>query len=102
MQKLGKMENTIQSAKAFLKQNEVYSEYRVVCDKLPEESKQVAELLVAYAESVRPEVVVPKAKIIEPYMNSRSREIIIAQNDVIEHVKSLNPTLTFTELNHEK
>ena len=85
------MENTIENATAFLDE---------LSDAFPK--MRFSQAMVEYAASVRPDVVVPKAKIIEPYMNSRSREIIIAQNDVIEHVKSLNPALTFTELNHEK
>lgn len=92
------MENTIESAKAFLKQNEVYSEYHVVCDKLPEESKQVSGLLVAYAKSVRPEVVVPS----EEWINGFKEEGRVASNWTIDKIKSLNPTMTFTELNHEK
>ena len=65
------------------------------CDKLPEESKQVSGLLVAYAKSVRPEVVVPSEK--DSWFAYGK-----AWNDCIESIKSLNPTMTFTELNHEK
>ena len=89
------MENTIESAKAFLKQNEVYSEYHVVCDKLPEESKQVSGLLVAYAKSVRPEVVVPSEK-------KDRNDYEAGWNRCLDVIKDLNPTMTFTELNHEK
>ena len=89
------MENTIESAKAFLKQNEVYSEYHVVCDKLPEESKQVSGLLVAYAKSVRPEVVVPSEK-------KDRNDYEAGWNRCLDVIKDLNPTIAFTELNHEK
>lgn len=108
------MENTLESAKAFLKQNEVYSEYHVVCDKLPEESKQVSGLLVAYAKSVRPEVVVPS----EERMNDLAQafdELPKTKESkdtwecaafkkgsrmTLSELRRLNPTLTFTELNH--
>ena len=98
------MENTIESAKAFLKQNEVYSEYHVVCDKLPEESKQVSGLLVAYAKSVRPDVVVPSEKevksdlIYHSYLDGKNK----GWNECLSELRHLNPTMTFTELNHEK
>jgi hypothetical protein len=109
------MENTIESAKAFLKQNEVYSEYHVVCDKLPEESKQVSGLLVAYAKSVRPEVVVPSDELIcemicgmvfirgvdlDNYIDEFKNDRSGLYDSLLSELRRLNPTLTFTELNH--
>ena len=51
-------------------------------------------------ESVRPEVVVPKKREInydDPIMFQKKDE---TWNICIDRIKSLNPTLTFTELNH--
>ena len=56
----------------------------------------------ATINSVRPEVVVPKKREInydDPIMFQKKDE---TWNICIDRIKSLNPTLTFTELNHEK
>ncbi len=47
-------------------------------------------------KSVRPEVVVPS----EEWINGFKEEGRVASNWTIDKIKSLNPTLTFTELNH--
>ena len=52
----------------------------------------------ATINSVRPEVVVPS----EEWINGFKEEGRVASNMTISKLKSLNPTLTFTELNHEK
>ena len=52
----------------------------------------------ATINSVRPEVVVPS----EEWINGFKEEGRVASNMTISKLKSINPTLTFTELNHEK
>lgn len=52
----------------------------------------------ATINSVRPEVVVPS----EEWINGFKEEGRVASNMTISKLKSLNPTMTFTELNHEK
>ena len=61
-------------------------------------SKSMPELLFAYANSVRTEVVVPS----EAWINGFKEDGRVASTMTIEKLKSLNPSLTFTELNHEK
>ena len=52
----------------------------------------------ATINSVRHEVVVPS----EEWINGFKEEGRVASNLTIDKIKHLNPTLTFTELNHEK
>ena len=60
--------------------------------------EKIAASFVAYANSVRQRVVVPS----EEWINGFKEEGRVASNMTISKLKSLNPTLTFTELNHEK
>ena len=59
--------------------------------------EKIAASFVAYANSVRPEVVVPSERWISGFDRYYSRPSVM---DTIEEIKRLNPTLTFTELNH--
>ncbi len=85
------MENTIENAIAF------YLE-RKSSTLTPFITKSIAQIMVDYHNSVRPEVVVPS----EEWINGFKEEGRVASNWTIYKIKSLNPTLTFTELNHEK
>ena len=87
------MKNTIENAKAFLTKYRDERTHPVSVD-------YFAEMMTAYANSVRPEVVVPKKREInydDPIMFQKKDE---TWNICIDRIKSLNPTLTFTELNH--
>ncbi len=85
------MENTLENAIAF------YLE-RKSSTLTPFITKSIAQIMVDYHKSVRPEVVVPS----EEWINGFKEEGRVASNMTISKLKSLNPTLTFTELNHEK
>lgn len=80
------MENTIENAIAF------YLE-RKSSTLTPFITKSIAQIMVDYHNSVRPEVVVPSEK--DSWFAYGK-----AWNDCIESIKSLNPTISFTELNH--
>jgi len=96
------MKNTIENAKAFLTKYRDERTHPVSVD-------YFAEMMTAYANSVRPDVVVPSEEWIvskikkgafysfEPTYNQGLK---IGWNEHKEQLKSLNPTLTFTELNH--
>lgn len=77
------MENTTDTAMDFFMANRSLSTF---------------QMMVAYANSVRPEVVVPS----EEWINGFKEEGRVASNMTISKLKSINPTMTFTELNHEK
>ena len=82
------MENTIENATAFLDE---------LSDAFPK--MRFSQAMVEYAASVRPEVVVPKKIEIdydEPVYYRKKAE---NHNMLIDKIKHLNPTLTFTELN---
>ncbi len=83
------MENTIENAIAF------YLE-RKSSTLTPFITKSIAQIMVDYHKSVRPEVVVPS----EEWINGFKEEGRVASNMTISKLKSLNPTMTFTELNH--
>ena len=83
------MENTLENAIAF------YLE-RKSSTLTPFITKSIAQIMVDYHKSVRPEVVVPS----EEWINGFKEEGRVASNMTISKLKSLNPTLTFTELNH--
>ena len=90
------MKNTIENAKAFLTKYRDERTHPVSVD-------YFAEMMTAYANSVRPEVVVPseedKRRIyISMGMNGSFGHVWSA---CIKEIKRLNQTLTFTE-NHEK
>lgn len=83
------MENTIENAQDF---------FEAALEKWrdsPSLHFDHARCAFEYAASVRPEVVVPSEK--DSWFAYGK-----AWNDCIESIKSLNPTMTFTELNHEK
>ncbi len=83
------MENTLENAIAF------YLE-RKSSTLTPFITKSIAQIMVDYHKSVRPEVVVPS----EEWINGFKEEGRVASNMTISKLKSLNPTMTFTELNH--
>ena len=86
------MENTIENAQDF---------FEAALEKWrdsPSLHFDHARCAFEYAASVRPEVVVPS----EEWINGFKEEGRVASNWTIDKIKSLNPTLTFTELNHEK
>ena len=78
------MENTIENATAFLDE---------LSDAFPK--MRFSQAMVEYAASVRPEVVVPSEK-------KDRNDYEAGWNRCLDVIKDLNPTLTFTELNHEK
>ena len=98
------MENTIQSAKDFLSkqdlsgkiEHEGVGQYSMTFD-----VDKLASILVAYHNSVRPEVVVPSEKIYNDYIDD-FLECAVKNgfNECLSELRRLNPTLTFTELNH--
>lgn len=57
--------------------------------------EKIAASFVAYANSVRPDVVVPSEK-------KDRNDYEAGWNRCLDVIKDLNPTMTFTELNHEK
>ncbi len=92
------MENTTYSAKKFIE-----STNQDILE-LAQRGKfvEIQKMFVEYAASVRTEVVVPKKIEIdydEPVYYRKKAE---NHNMLIDKIKSLNPSLTFTELNHEK
>ena len=95
------MENTIQDAEHFVTfyqdqdGNSFIGNRLFVARMLREYAKQ---LTISNHNSVRPEVVVPS----EEWINGFKEEGRVASNMTISKLKSLNPTMTFTELNHEK
>jgi hypothetical protein len=89
------MKNTLESAIAFIKSRPHYK--AAIAD--PIIVDQAAKDLFAYAASVRPEVVVPSERWISGFDRYYSRPSVM---DTIEEINRLNPTMTFTELNHEK
>jgi len=105
------MENTLENAIAF------YLE-RKSSTLTPFITKSIAQIMVDYHNSVRPEVVVPSEKeIIKksfhvwPVTQSSYHERIRVRyrenyrndfNLFMDRLKELNPTMTFTELNNEK
>ena len=88
------MENTIESAKDFLTKYRDERTHPVSVD-------YFAEMMTAYAASVRPEVVVPSEKIYNDYIDD-FLECAVKNgfNECLSELRRLNPTLTFTELNH--
>ena len=62
--------------------------------------EKIAASFVAYANSVRPEVVVPSEKEEGEWHQSYNDGKKAGWNECLSEIKSLNPTLTFTELNH--
>ena len=84
------MENTIENATAFLDE---------LSDAFPK--MRFSQAMVEYAASVRPEVVVPSEK---DFMNAYNINAYYGNvyEFMLSELKHLNPTLAFTELNHEK
>ena len=89
------MENTIENAIAF------YLE-RKSSTLTPFITKSIAQIMVDYHNSVRPEVVVPSEKEEGEWHQSYNDGKKAGWNECLSEIKSINPTLTFTELNHEK
>ena len=87
------MENTIESAKDFLTKYRDERTHPVSVD-------YFAEMMTAYANSVRPEVVVPKRKKVIIYDDDFKQGRRFGFNDYDDELRRLNPTMTFTELNH--
>jgi dTDP-4-dehydrorhamnose reductase len=85
------MENTLENAKAcMLKTNRSNQDITNI------------EMMVAYAASVRPDVVVPSEKIHNEYIDDNSEWAEKnGWNACLSELRRLNQTLTFTE-NHEK
>ena len=88
------MKNTIENAKAFLTKYRDERTHPVSVD-------YFAEMMTAYANSVRPEVVVPKRKKVIIYDDDFKQGRRFGFNDYDDELRRLNQTLTFTE-NHEK
>jgi len=88
------MENTLENAIAF------YLE-RKSSTLTPFITKSIAQIMVDYHNSVRPEVVVPSEK---DFMNAYNINAYYGNvyEFMLSELKHLNPTLAFTELNHEK
>ena len=82
------MENTLENA------IDLYLE-RKSTTLTPFITKSIAQIMVDYHNSVRPEVVVPSEK-------KDRNDYEAGWNRCLDVIKDLNPTLTFTELNHEK
>ncbi len=80
------MGNTIQSAKDFLTKYRDERTHPVSVD-------YFAEMMVAYSNSVHHEVVVPSEK-------KDRNDYEAGWNRCLDVIKDINPTLTFTELNH--
>ena len=87
------MENTLENAIAF------YLE-RKSSTLTPFITKSIAQIMVDYHNSVRPEVVVPKRKKVIIYDDDFKQGRRFGFNDYDDELRRLNPTLTFTELNH--
>ena len=87
------MENTIENAIAF------YLERRS-STLTPFITKSIAQIMVDYHNSVRPEVVVPKQKKVIIYDDDFKQGRRFGFNDYDDELRRLNPTMTFTELNH--
>ena len=86
------MENTIENATAFLDE---------LSDAFPK--MRFSQAMVEYAASVRPEVVVPSEKIHNEYIDDNSEWAEKnGWNACLSELRRLNPTIAFTELNHEK
>ena len=92
------MENTIENAMSFLLNAKNASQYEEANDEVTDRWSVFTSIMHRYASSVRPEVVVPS----EEWINGFKEEGRVASNMTISKLKSINPTLTFTELNHEK
>ena len=94
------MENTIYSAKKFIE-----STNQDILE-LAQRGKfvEIQKMFVAYANSVRPEVVVPSEKEMnEAYIRCLPNGYWGNGWKAYENTfKSLNPTMTFTELNHNE
>ena len=88
------MGNTIENAIAF------YLE-RKSSTLTPFITKSIAQIMVDYHNSVRPEVVVPSEKIYNDYIDD-FLECAVKNgfNECLSELRRLNPTMTFTELNH--
>ncbi len=91
------MENTLENAIAF------YLE-RKSSTLTPFITKSIAQIMVDYHKSVRPDVVVPSEKevksdlIYHSYLDGKNK----GWNECLSELRRLNPTIAFTELNHEK
>ncbi len=92
------MENTIENAQDF---------FEAALEKWrdsPSLHFDHARCAFEYAASVRPEVVVPSEKevksdlIYHSYLDGKNK----GWNECLSELRRLNPTMTFTELNHEK
>ena len=88
------MENTLDNAKAFTQTCDLFTEKGI---------SSWYDVMVAYAASVRPEVVVPSEKIYNDYIDD-FLECAVKNgfNECLSELRRLNPTMTFTELNNEK
>ena len=91
------MKNTIENAEAFVLEA-VNAEDGGKPDAIWIDD--VYEMLVKYANSVRPEVVVPKRKKVIIYDDDFKQGRRFGFNDYDDELRRLNPTMTFTELNH--
>lgn len=100
------MENTIENATAFLDE---------LSDAFPK--MRFSQAMVEYAASVRPEVVVPSDELIcemicgmvfirgvdlDNYIDEFKNDRSGLYDSLLSELRRLNPTMTFTELNHEK
>ena len=105
------MKNTLESAIAFIKSRPHYK--AAIAD--PIIVDQAAKDLFAYAASVRPEVVVPSDELIcemicgmvfirgvdlDNYIDEFKNDRSGLYDSLLSELRRLNPTLTFTELNH--
>ena len=88
------MKNTIENAKAFITKYRDERTHPVSVD-------YFAEMMTAYAASVRPDVVVPSENEAPKDADFFDVGYEYGYNDCIKVFKRLNQTLTFTE-NHEK
>ena len=83
------MENTLENAQAFmLKTNRSNQDITNI------------EMMVAYAASLRTEVVVPSEKEYHRFGDDVGDMHVKTWNQVLSELRRLNPTMTFTELNH--